>query len=188
MNKALTLLRQRFGGSAGYSVVIRQLVTVVCPPQVEEFDLVDAITEQFELSVRAMPGDTQALIRAGVVAYDLGALARFGRRSRDLDRARAQRYFALWRGGLAIQQEFAKAVKGLLALACYEMPAMQEAIGYRPDEWIEKVKRRRLAVYGEDIRRRAANLHRPDPLRTSWPGRESASAVANRDMPGGNRP
>ena len=38
-------------------------------------------------------------------------------------------------------------------------------IGYRPGPWIAEVTRRRLTVYGDDVRRQEAQILAPDPLR-----------------------
>jgi hypothetical protein len=55
-------------------------------------------------------------------------------------------------------------MKQLISLAHYEMPAVQEKMGYRPQQWIETVTKRRLDLYDEDIQRHQASLLAPDPL------------------------
>jgi hypothetical protein len=42
---------------------------------------------------------------------------------------------------------------------------MQERLGYTPQQWIDHVKRRRLTVYADDVRKADAAILAPDPLR-----------------------
>jgi hypothetical protein len=144
--------------------LLASLVPVVCPLQAQTLGLTDAIVEHVELSMRALPTAVRLALVAGLTTYELGALARHRRRASRLDAARARDYFAWWRRGTSIQRELARGVRGLLCLACYEMPAMQEAIGYRPAGWIERVKRRRLEIHGDAIAAHQASLFEPDPL------------------------
>jgi len=53
------------------------------------------------------------------------------------------------RGGIP---SVAKRLKGLIVMCYYELPEVQEEIGYRPAEYIAAVSRRRLASYGAEIR------------------------------------
>lgn len=140
------------------------VAAVVCPPGMDELGVTDAVIDHAELSLLAFPPVVRAGFLAGLSGYELGALARYGKPASRLDPERAHRYFVAWRHGLAIQQELAKAIKGILCLAYYEMPEVQEAMGYRPDSWIESVRKRRLAVYADDIERHERALFAPEPL------------------------
>jgi hypothetical protein len=144
--------------------ILAGLIPAACPPEALTLGLEQAIVDHVELSMRSLPAPVRAALLSGLLAYDAGALARHGRRSCRLDAERAQRYFAAWRHGLAPMREFAKAIKGLLCLAHYEMPAVQESLGYTPEAWIDAVKRRRLAAYRDDIRRHEERLLEPEPL------------------------
>lgn len=156
-----------YAHSPGTRAVLRSLVPVICPP--EAHALGDAIVDHMALTFGATPPLMQRALVAGLVTYDLGALPRYLRRAHRLDPARAERYFAGWEHGITpLQRQFARAMKQLMSLACYEQPAMCERLGYRPGPWIEEVTRKRLSVYRDDIRRQDAQIIAPDPLR---PGR-----------------
>jgi hypothetical protein len=60
----------------------------------------------------------------------------------------------------------------------YEQPSVRKAIGYTPDEWVDKVGKRRLQVYREEIDRHEASLFEPDPL----PLRDGTFAPARRAL------
>jgi hypothetical protein len=144
---------------------LRGLVPIVCPPDVAELGLEGAIVDEVELAMAAIEPPVRLALLAGIMTYELGGLAFGGRPASRLSRTRAARYFALWWSSpLGLQRELAKGVKGLLCLACYEQPAMMARIDYTPQAWIDKVKKRRLAVHAADIHRAAAALIEPDPL------------------------
>jgi len=52
-----------------------------------------------------------------------------------------------------------------VSLGCYEQPEILDRIGYHPGPWIEKVTKKRLTVYRDDVRRQEAQILAPDPLR-----------------------
>jgi len=80
--------------------------------------------------------------------------------------AGGREHYAAWEAGpTAFHVQFARGLKQLMSLSCYEQPRMMERLGYRPAPWIAEVTRRRLAVYGDDARRQAMQLLAPDPLR-----------------------
>jgi hypothetical protein len=144
--------------------VLRALVPVICPP--EAAALGDAIVEHMALTLAASPAMLQRGFAAGLVAYDLGALPRHGRRARALRGDRAERYFASWEHGpIALQVQLARGINQLMSLSCYEQPEMMERLGYRPAPWIAEVTARRLRQYGDDARRQEAQILAPDPLR-----------------------
>ncbi len=79
----------------------------------------------------------------------------------------AIRYYNAWRySPIHLQREFVKGLKGLLCMGYYSQPEAMESIGYTPDKWVAKVKRRRLEIYGDDIRRHEETMFVPDPLPT----------------------
>lgn len=159
--------------------VLRSLAALLCPPDAGP-DLLDAVIDDVELSMQAMPAAVRAALIAGLATYDLGAVARWGRPASKLGPARAARYLALWRHGLAVQRELVKAVRSLVCFSYYEMPAVKERMRYRPDRWIEKVTRHRLATYGGDIARHDASLYERDPLPplSAGPAPDDATAAA----------
>jgi hypothetical protein len=143
--------------------LLGSLAALLCPPQVAP-DLIAPVVDDVELTMRAMPADLRAALRAGLLTYELGAVARWGRPASALAPARAARYLDAWRHGLAVQRELIKAVRSLLCLAYFELPAVKTAMGYQPERWIAQVTRHRLATYGDDIARHASSLFTRDPL------------------------
>ena len=144
--------------------VLRSLVPVICPP--EAHALASAIVLHMALSLGASPPAVRAGLAAGLVTYDLGALPRHGRRARHLPPDAAERYFASWEHGpTPLHVQLARALNQLMSLSCYEQPEMMARVGYRPGPWIDEVRRKRLTVYGGDVRRQEAQILAPDPLR-----------------------
>jgi hypothetical protein len=158
------VLAAEYRHSATVRAVLRSLVPVICPP--EAAALADAIVDHMERTWASLPPALRAGLRIGAIAYDAAAVPRFGRRARALRGERAERCFAAWeRGPTLLHREFARAVKQLMILSCYDQPAMLEQLGYRPAPWIAEVTQRRLTVFHDDIRRQAAQVLAPDPLR-----------------------
>jgi hypothetical protein len=153
--------------------VLRSLVPVICPP--EAGALGEAIVEHMELTLAAVPAVLRRGLAAGLVAYDLGALAHYARRARALRGELAERYYASWeRGPTSLHVQLARAINQLMSLACYEQPAMMERLGYRPGPWITEVRQRRLTVYHDDVRRQAIQILAPDPLRPGVRAKQGA--------------
>jgi hypothetical protein len=143
--------------------LLGSLTALVCPPEVVP-DLVAPVVDDVELTMRAMPVEIRTAMLAGLLTYELGAVARWGRPASKLPPDRAARYLDAWRHGLAVQRELVKAVRSLLCLAYFELPEVKRRMGYQPERWIEKVKGHRLATYRDDITRHAGRLFERDPL------------------------
>ncbi|MCA9675902.1 MAG: hypothetical protein H6709_22995 [Kofleriaceae bacterium] len=148
--------------------VLDSLVPVVCPPEAVELGLVADIVDHVGLTMGALPGRFRGGLIMGLRTYDLGALIWPPGRLRPAHRlapALAARYFDTWlHGPTPIHKQLALGIRQLIALAHYEQPVIQERMGYRPAQWIEQVKRRRLELYADDIERHARSLIEPDPL------------------------
>jgi choline dehydrogenase-like flavoprotein len=155
--------------------LLRSLATLLCPPEAVP-DLLDPLLDDVELSLQAMPAAIRAALRAGLAAYELGAVARWGRPASRLAPEQAGRYLDAWTHGLAVQRELIKAVRSLVCLAYFELPAVKERLGYRPERWIARVTRHRLATYGADIARHADSLRAPEPLARIEAGRAAVAA------------
>jgi hypothetical protein len=138
--------------------VLRSLVPVICPP--EAAHLADAIVEHMALTLGASGPLLGKAFDAGLAAYDLGAIARFGRRAHKLTGERAERYYVYWE-----HTQFGRGINQLMSLACYEQPDMMRACGYEPQPWIEEVTKKRLTVYADDVKKQDAQILAPDPLR-----------------------
>jgi hypothetical protein len=162
--------------------LLRSLVPIVCPPEVERLGVVDAVVDHVALSMRAFPAPLRKALLLGLTTYDLSAAAwprARGRTAGKLPRHRAADWYAMWwKSPLLPQRELAKAVKALMAIAYYEQPAVQAELGYAPQAWIDKVKSRRLEVYGDAVRKHERSLIEPDPLPSSLAARRAATREA----------
>jgi hypothetical protein len=138
--------------------VLRSLVPVICPP--EAVHLADDIVEHMALSIGASAKLLQTGFDAGLLAYDLGAIARFGRPAHALTGERAERYYQYWENG-----QLGRGINQLMSLACYEQPEMMRAVGFEPEPWIAEVTKKRLTVYADDVKKQEAQILAPDPLR-----------------------
>jgi hypothetical protein len=155
--------------------ILGRIVQVVCPPGAERHQLIDPIIDHMELSLRALPAALRAGLQLGLATYDAGAIAWRGRPSTRLTAAQSARWFAIWwKSPLMPQRELAKALKILALMAYYEMPPVKAELGYTPEQWIEKVKARRLQVYAADIRKHEESLIEADPLPSSLAARRAA--------------
>jgi hypothetical protein len=144
--------------------VLRSLVPVICPP--EAHGLADAIVDHMALTIDVSPPLLQKGLAAGFVAYDVGALPRYFKRAQHLAPDRADRYYDSWDHGFTpFHRQFARGIKQLMSLSCYEMPEMTERLGYRPAPWITEVTQKRLTVFRDDVRAQERQILAPDPLR-----------------------
>jgi hypothetical protein len=138
---------------------------VVCPPEARELGLIADVVDHVALTMGVLPPLFRNGLVMGLRSYDLLAIARYGKPAHRLAPERAEGYFLWWLHGVTpLQRQFATGAKQLCTLAYYELPAVQERLGYRPTQWIEKVKRRRLDVYADDIQAHQRSLIAPDPL------------------------
>ncbi len=148
--------------------LIASLVPIVCPKdQATRLNVTDDVIDEVELGIRSMPLLVRQALIAGMLTYDntarLHPLNR-GRRAAHLPYDRAQAWFEFWAHGTALQKNFIKGIKGLVGLSFYEHPAVMEDIGYTPRQWIDKVAKRRLEVYRDDIDKHEASIFERDPI------------------------
>ena len=147
---------------------LASLVPIVCPPVAVELELESDILTGVELTMRAIARPARVALLTGIHTYEHGARAypsHRGKSASALSAAQARRYFdRWWHSPLLPQREFAKGIKGLLCLSCYEQPEMLRRIGYTADEWIARSRSYRLRTYGDAIRRHQESLLAPDPL------------------------
>ena len=148
-------------------LIVARFAHVVCPPGLAAGDLTDELLAEFESLLAVVPAAIRRSVQAAFVAFDQGARlyppAR-GRRFARLGNAAADAYFravlARRRGGLGTSLQ---RVKSLVVMCYYELPAVKDELGYRPEAYIAAVSRRRLASYGAQIRAGEAALLAPDP-------------------------
>jgi hypothetical protein len=146
--------------------VLRSLIPITCPDGGSGLD--DDVYQAAQLAIGAVPRHIRTALTAGVITYDLGAIpfpAVLPLPAHRLPRDQAERYFRFWaKSPLGLQRELAKALKGFLAMAYYEHPVVRERLGYHPEQWTDKVKKRRLATYSAEIEAHQRAVLAPDPL------------------------
>lgn len=160
--------------------ILSRIASVVCPPDMASLNIVDDILDDVELSMDAMaPMACKGLV-AGTLAFDAAARVvprHFGRRFVQLSDPMAADYFrSWWRSRIGVQREWARGVKGLLCMAYYEMPPVKAQLGFTPEQWIQKVKTRRLAVFSDVIEAHQRRITEPDPLPLSSPAKAEREA------------
>lgn len=104
-----------------------------------------------------LPRGARLAVMAAAAAIDQGARlyppAR-GRNLARLDDATADRYLGLLLGSrVAAVRSTASTVRALAALCYYDVPEVRARIGYEPEPHIERVARRRMERFGDEIRR-----------------------------------
>jgi len=163
-----TLDSEKFHAPKHVRRVLESLVAVVCPPEATELGIEHEIVDHAEQTMGALPSLFRAGLIAGITAYDQASRVwppSKGKASHDLPLAMRSRWYLAWLGGFTpVQREFAKAVKQVLVLGHYEHPKIQATLGYKPQQWIDKVKKRRLDVYSDEIAKHEASILAPDPL------------------------
>jgi hypothetical protein len=121
--------------------LLASLVPVVCPEGATRLGLAGALVDHAELGIRSFPRAVRAGLVVGMRAYDEAARAwprARGRSAGRLDPERAAAYFESWyHSRLLPRRELAGAMKKVLVLAYYEMPAVQAELGYAPQARID---------------------------------------------------
>lgn len=144
------------------------LVSIICPPDVHSLDLVDAVLDHAELSMRAIPAYLRLGLVAGLTSFELGATAFPSSRGRTFSRLPPdlqEAYFrSWWASPVGALRQFAKGVKGIIAMGYWELPIVRERMAFHPDRWIAEVAKRRLRDYADDIRKADELVTAPDPL------------------------
>ena len=144
--------------------VLRSLVPVICPPEAEA--IADAIVDHMALTIGVAPSLVQKAFALGAATYDVGALPHYRKRAHKLTGDAADAYYESWvHGPTPVHKQYATIVNQLMSLSCYEQPLMMEAIGFRLAPYVEEKKKHRLAVFGDEIKKREIDILAPDPLR-----------------------
>ncbi len=155
--------------------VLRSLVPVIAPAKYQHLanDIIDHVQSTLAPSGAAL----HAAFELGLRTYDLGALPLHRKRAQNLVGDAADRYFEKWEHGPGPFFQLARGLNQLVSMATYEQPEVKRDIGYDVESWIEEVKRKRLTVFRDDIRKQDAQIIAPDPLR---PGVRVMSAARRR--------
>lgn len=163
--------------------LLRSLVPVVCPPEQAELGVTEEVIDELELAMRSMPAFVRLALVSGMITYDVTAALvprHRGKRAHQLRGDDALEWFRAWRSGTAIQRNFVKGIKSLMGLSYYEVPAVQQYIGYTPQQWIDKVTKRRLEVYRDDIARHEDTMFEAEPI--PLPSEVEQRTEANRSL------
>jgi hypothetical protein len=145
--------------------VLVPLARIVCPPDLEELGLTDAVVDHMELMMRAIPTYLRAGLVAGALSFETGAIARYGKPFSRLTPEKQEAWFATWwRSPVLAFRQLAKGLKGLLAMGYWEQPQILARMEYHPERWIAEVAARRLNRYAQEIERQDAMVVAPDPL------------------------
>ncbi len=140
---------------------VLKLACAVCP----EASLAPAVTDQLERSLRSFPGHTRAALVAGLTAFELAAIFRYGRPFSRLSADDARAWFvSWWDSPVPVFHELVKGIRAILAYAYYEQPAVKRRLEFHPDAWISEVARRRLDSYGAEIQRHEVDILTPQAL------------------------
>jgi hypothetical protein len=153
-----------FRFSSGARRVLRALAVVVCSEEIETRGLLEPTLDEVERMVRATPPVMRIALRVGMWAFEWSALFVCGLPFSRLSPQRRSAWFRRWFTGHGLGQKFAYGIKGLLAFAFFEQPALRDELHWHPDEWIAQVAKRRLDKYGDAVRRHDALVRAPDPL------------------------
>jgi hypothetical protein len=147
---------------------LRRLAPVVCSAEVEDLGLVNQVVDDTILFCRALSPAARAGLYAGLMAFDVSASLHpttFGRRFSRLSGDEAAKHFdRWWHSRIPLCHDFAKGIKGAMAIAYFELPTIQDRIDYHPQAWIKEASARRVERYGKSIAEAEANLLRDDPL------------------------
>jgi hypothetical protein len=146
--------------------VAARFAEVVCPPEVRSRDRTGRVLDELGLLMAALPPGARHGLAAAFLALDRGARAYPGSRGRRFTRLDDEVADAYLRALLARPGTLgnaARKLRSLILMCYYELADVQAEIGYRPGPYIAEVSRRRLASYGEEIRRGEAAVLAPDP-------------------------
>ena len=161
-------MANHFQFSPGQRRTVRALSHVTCPSDVAALGCEDRITSDVELALDSFPPQ----MRLGVVAalfiiewLTVVLPATFGRRFSALSRPQQERFFAAcWHHPLPLVRQAMKGIKGLLAMAYYDLPEVKERLAYRPEPWIAEIKAMREEKFADEIRAYAKTVTAPDAL------------------------
>jgi hypothetical protein len=153
--------------------VVARFAEVACPPQVRTRQRTGQVIAEFELLLGVLQPAARRALCAGFVIVDQRArLARGsrGRRLTHLDDRAADAYLRMLMNRAGGVAGLAKRLKGLIVMCYYDLPDVQEEIGYRPASYIAAVSRRRLESYGAQIRAGERAVLAGTPLASAEPG------------------
>lgn len=154
--------------TAGQRRTLGAISRVACPDDVEALGCEGRLVSEVELTLASFPPLLRQALAVTLVLFEWLAVLRpssLGRRFSGLPRARQERYFAAWwHSPLLVVRQAIKAIKGLLGMAYYDLPAVKARLEYFPEAWMAQVKQQRLDRFGDEIREQDRLVTAPDPL------------------------
>jgi len=139
--------------------VVARFATLVCPPEVRTRQRTERVLAEFGLLLAALPPGARRGLIAAFTALDQGARLyprSAGRRLTRLGDAEAEAYLRFLLGRPGALSDLTRKLTSAVVMCYYELPDVQDELGYRPQPYIEAVSQRRLARYGAEIRRAEA--------------------------------
>ena len=147
--------------------VARRFAEMVCPPGVRAGQRADRVLDEFGLMLGSLPPAARKALAAALVLLDQGARLYPPARGRRLARLGDHVAEGYVRAVLARHDpaaELIRRLKSVITMCYYELPEVQQEIGYDPAPYIAAVSRRRLESYGPDIRAGEAAVTAPPEL------------------------
>ncbi|HLX48105.1 MAG TPA: hypothetical protein VKS82_07220 [Streptosporangiaceae bacterium] len=136
--------------------VVARFAQIACPPEIRAGQRVDRTLAEFELMLGALQPAARYALAAAFLAFDRGARLYPRSRRRRFTRLPDGAADAYLRALLARQDILAdvtRKLKSAVVICYYALPDVQQEIGYLPGPYIAAMTRRRLASYGDEIRR-----------------------------------
>jgi hypothetical protein len=137
---------------------------MVCPPEVRAGHRADQVAREFGLMLGALPPAARKALATALAVLDQGARLyppSRGRRFARLDDQVASAYVGALLARRDPAGEVARRLKSVVVMCYYELPEVQQEIGYDPAPYIAAVSRRRLESYGPQIRAGEAAVTAP---------------------------
>ena len=144
------------------------LVRVVTAGESDRRGLTAEVAQAVGEVLVPFPAHLRAGLLAGLATFDQLARMRPSSRGRAFSRLSpelAERVFkAWWHSPIFPVRQWAKGIKGVVALAYWDHPEVRGAIGFAPEGWIAHVTERRQRDYAADIAAHAERVTAPNPL------------------------
>lgn len=112
------------------------------------------LLQDFDLQLACLPAGARRIVSPTLRLFNQSARLRAGGRGRSfmrLDDGRADAYLRTVLDGRGALPDAVRLVNSLMVMCYYELPAVKDRLGYRPEAYIAEVSARRLASYGSEI-------------------------------------
>ncbi len=165
---------------AALQPALEALVRVVTAGDSDRMGLTAEVAHAVGEALQPFPAHLRGGLLAGLATFEQSTRARPSSRGRPFSRLpldAAERAFAAWwHSPIFPVRQWAKGIKGLVALAYWDHPTVRQSIGFHPEAWIAHVAQRRQGDYAADIAAHAERVLAPSPV-TEWTGGGSAGGA-----------